>query len=283
MKRHVRFSSVRSLLFFLLGIGTLAWTIAGCGIPEEEHQKVLDDLKNIRSELEADKKTFEETKNTLEQKNTNLLDENSTLKSKLVSLGQDMSSFKTKTSQDLSNKEQQIAALMKAQEVARQRAAMYQGLLSKFKQMIDAGKLKVQIRKGRMLVQMSDQILFDPGKDKIKPEGEGALREVSTILAGIEGRHFQVAGHTDNVPIRNARFSSNWELSSARAVNVVKFMSENGIGAERLSAAGYGEFDPVGDNSTKEGRQLNRRIEITLMPSIEELPQMDDDSQSTQS
>lgn len=264
--------------FCLCGVFGYFVMATGCGIPKEEHQKTLTELKNVRAEMDADKKAYEESRDALEKKNKTLMDDNSVLKSKLASLGEDMSTMKTKIAQDLSDKEKKIAALMKAQEAARQRAAMYQGLLSKFKQMIDSGKLNVQIRKGRMIVQMSDQILFDPGRDRIKPEGEAALREVSAILASIEGRHFQVAGHTDDVPIRNNRFRSNWELSAARAVNVVKFMSENGVAPERLSAAGFSQFDPVGDNSTAEGRQVNRRIEIMLMPSIEELPQIAEES-----
>jgi len=122
----------------------------------------------------------------------------------------------------------------------------------------------------------ADKILFDPGKDRIKKEGKQALLEVTKILAEIPDRAFQVAGHTDNVPIRSRRFKSNWELSAARAVNVVKFMAKNGMEGKRLSAAGYSEYDPVKDNSTDEGRTFNRRIEITLMPSIEELPKIGD-------
>ena len=125
-----------------------------------------------------------------------------------------------------------------------------------------------------MIVKLSDEILFDPGKDDLKLEGKTALIEVTKILAGIPNRSFQVAGHTDNVPIKSRKFKSNWELSTSRAVNVVKFTIENGMPANRVSAAGYGEFDPVRDNSTEEGRQQNRRIEITLMPSIEELPKI---------
>jgi len=123
---------------------------------------------------------------------------------------------------------------------------------------------------------MSDKILFDPGKDDLKKEGKAALETVTKILVGIQGRALQVAGHTANVPIKSKKFRSNWELSASRAVNVTRFMIENGMDPVRLSAAGYGEFDPVGDNATPEGKQQNRRIEITLMPSLEELPTFGD-------
>lgn len=251
--------------------------LVACGIPEDEHQSALDKIKSLKAEMAQKKKTCDETIGDLDKKNSTLTDENSAMKAKLVSLGQDLSKVKTQAGaymQDITAKEKQIADLMKAQEAARKRAAMFRSLIDKFRSMIDSGKLKVEIRKGRMIVKMSDKILFDPGKDKIKKEGEQALQEVTQILASLPDRNYQVAGHTDNVPIRSRRFKSNWELSTARAVNVVKFMAENGIDSRRLSAAGYSEYDPVGDNTTDEGKMLNRRIEITLMPSIEELPKI---------
>jgi chemotaxis protein MotB len=95
--------------------------------------------------------------------------------------------------------------------------------------------------------------------------------QVARVLATIPGRAFQVAGHTDNVPIDSARFPSNWELSTARAVEVVKLLVSQGVGPKTLSAAGYGEFDPVASNDAPDGRAKNRRIEITLQPNLDEL------------
>jgi chemotaxis protein MotB len=256
-----------------LFLATLALgLLAACGIPEEQHQQTLDELKKVKAEAAADRKSFEEARADLEKRNQALVDENNLLKTKLAALGQDLG----KLNVHISAKEKQIAELLKAQEQARQRAAMFKDLLNKFKQMIDSGQLKVEVRGGRMIVKMSDKILFDPGKDDLKKEGKAALAEVTKILVAIPNRAFQVAGHTDNIPIKSKKFKSNWELSTARALNVVRFMTENGMKPERISAAGYGEFDPVGDNTTEEGRQQNRRIEITLMPSLEEMPRIGD-------
>jgi len=263
-----------------LVVGALAATLAACGIPEEQHQSTLDELKKLKAESAADRKNCDEAKTELDKKNKGLTDENHVMKTKLLSLGQDLGKLKTQAGtmiQNLGEKDKQIADLIKAQEAARQRAAMFKDLVNKFKQMIDSGQLKVEVRKGRMIVKMSDKILFDPGKDGLKKEGKAALAEVTKILIGIPGRSFQVAGHTDNQPLgKAAKFKSNWELSAARGVNVVRYMIENGMPAERISAAGYGEFDPVGDNAKDDGRQQNRRIEITLMPSLEELPKIGD-------
>lgn len=88
-------------------------------------------------------------------------------------------------------------------------------------------------------------------------------------------RKYQVAGHTDDVPIHTARFASNWELSTARAVEVVRFLISNGMKPQQLSAAGFGEFDPAVPNDSTEHRAQNRRIEIVLLPNLSELPSLD--------
>ena len=249
--------------------------LTACGIPEEQYQATLDELKKVKAEMKAKDAACKKDKEKLNGDLSECLDENSVMKTKLKSLGQDLSKLKTQAGayiKDIGQKEQQIANLLKAQEAARKRAQMFKDLVAKFQKMIDSGKLKVEMRKGRMIVKMSDKILFDPGKTKLKEEGEMAIQEVSQILSSFKKRQFQIAGHTDNIPMRSRQFKSNWELSAARAVNVTKFMIESGMDPKSVSASGYSEYDPVGDNSTDEGRAMNRRIEITLMPDLAELP-----------
>ncbi len=251
--------------------------LAACGIPEEQHQATLDELKKVKAEMKAKEEACKQDKDKLSNDLSLCNDENSVMKTKLKSLGQDLSKLKTQAGayiKDIGQKEQQIANLLKAQEAARKRAQMFKDLVAKFQKMIDSGKLKVEMRKGRMIVKMSDKILFDPGKTKLKDEGEIAIQEVAQILSGpgFKGRQFQIAGHTDNIPMRSRLYKSNWELSAARAVNVTKFMVESGMDPKSVSASGYSEYDPVGDNTTEDGRATNRRIEITLMPNLAELP-----------
>jgi chemotaxis protein MotB len=141
--------------------------------------------------------------------------------------------------------------------------------------MVDAGQIKVTVRNGRMLLALPNDILFDSGKVEIKPEGKTAIANVAKVLAGMPDRHFLVAGHTDNVPIKTKKFRSNWELSTQRAVEVTGLLVEGGMKPSQLGAAGYADFDPAASNDTPEGQKQNRRIEIVVEPNLSELPSLE--------
>jgi len=151
---------------------------------------------------------------------------------------------------------------------------VYRDLFASLKAMVDAGTIKVVFRKGRMVVKLDNSILFDSGKTRLKEEGETALAELTKALNSVKDRDWLVAGNTDNIPIKTKRFASNWDLSTARAVNVVTFMIEQGMNPSHVGAAGYGEYDPVADNTSPDGRAENRRIEVILMPSLGAIPGM---------
>jgi chemotaxis protein MotB len=123
--------------------------------------------------------------------------------------------------------------------------------------------------KGKLMVNILDRVMFDSGEAVLKPDGEAVLQKVADILGKHPEIKIHVIGHTDNVPIRaggRGRFASNWELSTARALAAVHFLSEQaGIDARRMGAVGYGEFRPIADNATAEGRAKNRRIAIAIM------------------
>ncbi len=180
---------------------------------------------------------------------------------------------------ELSQQQQQLMAqvdkLKQMQAVTERRNAEFRRLLEKLKVMMDAGTLQVKPRNGLLVVRMASDIVFAPGSTRIKEEAREALTELAHTLATFEDRRFQVMGHTDDRPIRSARFPSNWELSTQRAVEVVKLLIDNGVQPEMISAAGNAEFDPLVDNDTRENRTLNRRVEIVFMPKIDELPGFD--------
>ena len=165
----------------------------------------------------------------------------------------------------------ELAKLRAQQARVQERLRLFEEFIEKFKAMIDAGRLNIVVRRGRIVLVMPTDVLFDPGKTEIKEEGEAALREIAKALRTVRGRRFQVMGHTDSTPIRKEEFPSNWELSCARALVVVHYLIKQGVRANTLSAAGYGQTDPVAGNGTGSGRARNRRIEIALLPNIEEL------------
>ena len=147
-------------------------------------------------------------------------------------------------------------------------------MLERFRAMIDSGQLHVRVVRNRMVVELPANVLFATGDDQLQPAGQEIIQNINTILVSIEGRQFQIAGHTDSTPIHSRRWATNWELSTARAVSVARFMISNGMPADRISAAGYADTQPVDTNDSDAGRANNRRIEIVLLPNIDELPDL---------
>ena len=224
----------------------LALLVIGCGIPKDKHNAVLKDLQTCKGELSKTKKGLAATE-----------DERNKLKSNLDSLSADRDALAKR----LGATKKEIAELRKARQAAEARSKVFKDLMKRLQSMISSGKLKVEIRKGRMIVKMSDKILFDPAKTKLKDDGKEALKQLAAVFKDIGNRDFLVAGHTDNVPIKTRKFPSNWDLSAARAVEVVKFLQNEGVDPKHLGAAGFSEHDPVGDNSLDDGRRANRRID----------------------
>lgn len=133
---------------------------------------------------------------------------------------------------------------------------------------MENGDLSVSMQDRGLVVTVLDRILFDSGKAELKVSSEETLDKVAGILQSKVPKHMiYVEGHTDNQPIRRSAWRSNWELSTARATEVIHFFSEQkGISPERLAAVGYGEFHPVTENDTAGGRLKNRRVEIVVSP-----------------
>jgi chemotaxis protein MotB len=173
---------------------------------------------------------------------------------------------------DASATRAELDELRKQRAEMEQRLEAWKSITEKLKKMIDAGRLKVMIRDGRMILKLSTEVLFESGKADLAPDGKAALKEIAGVLRPMSERRFMIAGHTDNVPLKSAAFRDNWELSTARALTVTEFMIASGMRPDRLAAAGYGEFDPVASNKSEAGRHENRRIELVLVPNLAELP-----------
>lgn len=133
-------------------------------------------------------------------------------------------------------------------------------------------ELTVESRDGKVYVSMSDKLLFKSGDANVEAKGKDALKRLAEVLNKNQDVSIAIEGHTDNVPIKTALYKDNWDLSAARATNVVRLLTqEYAMDARRLTASGKGEYFPVADNSTAEGKAKNRRTEVVLSPKLDEL------------
>ncbi len=273
------------------------------------HQKVLDDLaaqKKASAELTAAnealkkevadlKEQVAKLKKELDTMSKNFLDAmafNDELKKKIRDLGASVEDLDAQNKELAAKKEEEarraaedqakleaekqalkaeLEQLRRMKEAAERRNAEFNNLLLRLKKMIDAGTLSVKVRRGRMIVTLSSDILFAIGSTELTPEGKAAIAELAETLKEVPDRSFLVVGHSDPTPIRK-KFASNWELSSQRAIEVVKLLIAGGVPPTMLSAAGSAEFDPVVENDSPEHMAQNRRVEIIFLPKIDELP-----------
>jgi chemotaxis protein MotB len=180
--------------------------------------------------------------------------------------------------QELSESQAQMTTLRNIEIETKRRNQIYENFVNTLKTMIDGGQLTVSIEQGRIVINLPNNVLFKSGSANLNPEGEEALAQIASVLSQFSDRRFQIEGHTDNKPIKSARFPSNWELSTSRALTVVHLLTDMDVDPENISAAGFGEFRPRADNEFEEGRQLNRRIEIIMLPNLDilsnELPKV---------
>jgi chemotaxis protein MotB len=206
-------------------------------------------------------KTLQQQKADLEQQKSAAEQDNAALKQQLAAHEQQ----NTAMQEHVGSLEEQKAALLAASQ---QRQQQYDALVLGLAKEVEKGQLQVRQYKDMLTVDLAEQIFFDSGRATLKTGGKDVLQKVGEALKGYENKVIRVVGHTDNVPVAKAlqaTFPSNWELSVARATNVVRFLQEVGIPPERMVASGRSEYDPVATNDTPEGRQKNRRIEIMLI------------------
>jgi chemotaxis protein MotB len=215
-----------------------------------KNKQQADEIARLSEQLEAAHKKEIELQNQL----ADMVHNSSSLKASI----QDMQSA--------------LAALQDQRKQTEARIAEYKKLLESFKKLIDAGKLKVKVVAGRMVVELPSDILFASGSIDLSKDGTTALSEVGKIFAGMRERKFQVEGHTDDQPIRTTRFPSNWELAAGRAIAVATILIKSGVAPSNVSAASFGEFRPVASNAKPETRAQNRRIEIVLVPDLSKVP-----------
>jgi chemotaxis protein MotB len=130
---------------------------------------------------------------------------------------------------------------------------------------VEQGDFSIRWDQSRLVLVLGERITFRVGEAELLVNFQPALSRIADFIAHKQGYEVVVLGHTDDTPIHNSRFPSNWELSAARAVDVAKFLIENGVRPERVSIQGYSEYRPLRENTTPETRQANRRVEIMLI------------------
>jgi chemotaxis protein MotB len=231
-------------LLAMCGAGAIGFFALGLHEKKAELQREVEKLGPRTTEAEAKAKDLAAKLEAAEAERTQL------------------AAAKAELSKDVASKDEELTKL-KATETQ---------LKDKLKVELSSGDISLTEDGGKLRVGLVDKVLFNSGEAVVNKRGENVLLRVGGILAGISDRQILVSGHTDQTPIgekRASQFASNWELSAARAINVVRFMQEKAnVPGERLVASGYGEFHPVASNKSSAGRAKNRRIEILLVPTM---------------
>jgi len=259
---------------------------SGCLVAESSYLKKIEEADGLS-------KTLSE----LQQSHKKLLLENTALKARFDRLAEDaavladdkkqlegiLRARSDTLSKSISEARQQVAELKAEnsklsddiselqrakEEKVKEVSGTYEQLLANMKNEIAKGQVTISELKGKLTVNMEAAILFDSGRAEVKPEGLDILNKMVETLKNVGDKAIRIEGHTDAVQITGAlalTFPTNWELSAVRAINVTKFLQQQGIDPGNLSEAAFAEYKPVADNATKEGRGRNRRIEITLV------------------
>jgi chemotaxis protein MotB len=261
--------------------------LGGCGHSESEWRAQLSKYGELNRKYRDERTAHAATRAELEQTQKRVLDLEDQLKKmgvNLDSLNQQLQETGTEKQQLTASLEQLRQALaeykLRADQLERIKQR-FELLRDKLKKLVTLG-LKVEIRRNRMVIRLPGDVLFASGQAELKDQGKKVLDAVAEVLRNdpqLRARYFQIAGHTDNKPLKGGRFADNWGLSVMRAREVLVYLiaptgskeGGGGLDASHLHAAGYGETDPLADNGTDAGRQQNRRVELVLMPDVGEM------------
>jgi chemotaxis protein MotB len=278
---------------YLTMAGLLSISLSGCLVAESRYLKKveeadtltknLDDLKQKHAGLITDNTALKAEYDTLNAVAAGLTKDKQALTKDKGELEQVLKAKSDTLSQNISDLRQKVAALEAEnsrlkedianlqrikEEKVKEVSSTYEQLLQNMKSEIAQGQVTISELKGKLTVNMEAAILFDSGKAEVKSNGLEILMKMVDTLKSVKDKAIRIEGHTDNVQISGAltrQFPTNWELSAARAINVAKYLQQQGLDPANLSAAAFAEYKPVADNGTKDGRAKNRRIEITLV------------------
>lgn len=276
---------VKTKLFLACVLGSAL--AVGCGHSEDEWQAQLQKYDHLHSQYQGEKSAHAKTKKAVAEQKKRA----ASLKHDLDKMGVDLGDLNAALQKSGTEKKalaETMEELKKALAEYKARADQLERIKQRFELLRDKLKkltnlgLKVEIRRNRMVIRLPGDVLFASGRDDLKAEGKQVLNLVAEVIRNdsqLSKRFFQVAGHTDNKPLKGGQFGDNWGLSVMRAREVLLYLvattdtkgGGGGLSGERLHAAGYGETDAISDNGTEDGRQANRRVELVIMPDVEEM------------
>jgi len=234
---------------------------------EKENGQLNSDLTNVRNQITdleqqsaSGRASSQEEIAKLKKQASDLESNAARIAKEREQLRQEQARLAAALDQERTAKEEEIKRLTRTQEE----------LSKSLQDEISKGNITIQQVRDRLTINMVDRVLFDSGQAQVKPAGVQVLKQVADVLNKITDKQIRIEGHTDNVPISSKlqdRYKTNWELSTARATTVVRFLIDHGgVDRQYLSAVGYAETHPLASNDTEEGRSSNRRIEIVLYP-----------------
>lgn len=256
--------------------------LSSCGYSEQEWQAQLDKYNRLQSENAGTQDRLARTTQELEDSKKRVSDLEQQLQAAGIDIGklqENLQGASTQLNQLSATLEERERALVEYKARARQLEqikARFELLRKKLDELTKLG-LAVNIRRNRMVISLPGDVLFDSAKDGLRDEGKDILDKVAKVIqndASLRNRDYQVAGHTDNQPLKGGLFRDNWGLSLMRARQVLLYLVDpehGGLPVVHWSAAGFADTDPVAKNETPEGRQANRRCELIVVPSVEEM------------
>lgn len=268
--------------FGTIGVALLACLAPGCGHSEVEWRAQLARYEQLLTDSNGTKRTLAETVAQLQAEKdraVKLAQDLEKMGIDLQKVGADLDSRSTEVGKLAANQRELEAAIFEYKQRADQLDRIkqrFEQLRKKLEALTSLG-LSVSIRNNRMMISLPGDVLFDTGKDVLKKNGEDILNKVAQIInadASLRSRFYQVAGHTDNEPLKGGIFRDNWGLSLMRARTVLLYLIDPNKGSlpdKRWSAAGFADTDPLTKNDSHEGRQKNRRCELVVVPNAEEM------------
>ena len=225
----------------LIAIGLAA--LAGCGVSKEEFAASQRDAEQYKQKYQGES------------------EKTAALEKKVADLQQQVSASQEKVGQ----LEASAAKLEREKGMLEAKSAQYEQLTTSLQSQIANGQVEISELRGKMTVKLKDKVLFASGSTALGKEGRSALDAVAQAFASLKGKNVVVAGYTDDVPTgTRGSFKDNWDLSTARAVTVVRYLQSKGVAPAILGAMGFSEYRPLASNDSPAGRSQNRRIEIAL-------------------